>query len=89
MNHINKTSDTNGYGSRYANIIFSVEKPHDKILSDAGWKVQDRTNSTTIFEYTCKNAYSGDDETVVQYLWADLPDEVTDYFEIDWKHSVY
>ena len=80
---------TNGHGSGFADIIVNVNKPYHQKFIEAGWSVKSETNEIASFEYSCKNRYSGDDETVVQYLWNDLPEGVEGQFEVDWPKSIY
>ena len=80
---------TNGFGSGIADILVVVQKPHHEKFIQKGWEVKSETDTTATFEYSCKNVYKGDDETVVQTLWAELPEGNEDHFEIDWERSVY
>lgn len=84
-----KKRRTNGYGTGFADILVKVTKPHDKNFVEAGFQIHSDTDVSTTFTYTCSNRYSGDDESVVQYLWHDLPEGVEGGFEIDWPNSTY
>jgi len=66
-----------------------VQKPHHEKFIQTGWGMKSETDATATFEYSCRNGYKGDDETVVHTLWAELPEGIEDHFEIDWENSVY
>lgn len=45
---------------------------------------------TATFDYTCKNNYRGDDETVVSELFSEVPEGLNyEHFHIDWDAFVY
>jgi len=86
---LEKKRRTNGFGSVFADILVVVDKPHHKTFLECGWLIKTETETTVTFEYSCKNNYAGDDETVITTLWADLPKGTEDHFEIDWEISTF
>jgi hypothetical protein len=84
-----KKRRTNGFGSGFADILVIVVKPYHQTMITAGWTVKSETETTATFDYSCRNRFVGDDESVVFELWGDLPETVRDHFRIDWDNSVY
>ena len=81
---------SNGYGSSFAEVLIKIKKPLERILIDENWQVHSSSMNEVTFKYTCKNYYSGDDETIVQNLWRDLPEGIDpNQVSIDWTNSVY
>ena len=72
------------------NIHVNVLNKHKEPLVRENWNVFGMFDDYTIFTFECLNRYKGDDETVVRYLWENLPEDFNPkYATIDWDGSVY
>ena len=84
---------SNGFGSGTAEIAVVIQKPYHTLIQgdDIGWEVLSEEETSVTFLYKTDNRYKGDDETIVQSLWNDLPEEITknNSFHVEWEHSMF